>query len=80
MRRRPRAPAEGWCQQRQPEVASWADFLLPGRGSGSMLGALGPCDSRIANLGEGLMGKEDQGLVDFFVNDIHATSEKMISG
>ena len=44
-----------------------------------MLEAFGP-DKLLANLGEGLGGKEDQGLVDFFVNDIHATSEKMISG
>ena len=45
----------------------------------AMLEAFGP-DKLLANLGEGLGGKEDQGLVDFFVNDIHATSEKMISG
>ena len=45
----------------------------------AMLEAFGP-DKLLANLGEGLGGKEDQGLVDFFVNDIHATSAKMISG
>ena len=44
----------------------------------AMLGALGP-DKLIANLGEGLMGKEDQGLVNAFVDDVHATSRKLIA-
>jgi uroporphyrinogen decarboxylase len=44
----------------------------------AMLTAFGP-DKLLANLGEGLGGKEDQGLVDFFVNDVHATSAEMIA-
>ena len=44
----------------------------------AMLRALGP-DKLIANLGEGLMGKEDQGLVNAFVDDVHATSRKLIA-
>lgn len=43
-----------------------------------MLADLSP-DKLIANLGEGLMGKEDQGLVDAFVDDVHATSAALIA-
>jgi len=43
-----------------------------------LLGALGP-QRLIANLGEGLGGKESPELVNVFVNTIHEESEKMIN-
>lgn len=45
---------------------------------GAMLAALSP-GKLIANLGEGLMGKEDQDLVSLFVDEIHAQSGKMLA-
>ena len=66
------ANADGWWGVTLWRVATVAEVV-------AMLEAFGPV-KLLANLGEGLGGKEDQGLVDFFVNDVHATSAKMISG
>lgn len=49
----------------EAEVASLLADLAPGR--------------LIANLGEGLGGKEDQGLVNLFVDEVHRQSEAMLA-
>ena len=48
----------------EAEVASLLTDLSPGK--------------LIANLGEGLGGKEDQGLVNLFVDEVHRQSEGML--
>jgi len=50
----------------EAEVASLLSDLAPGR--------------LIANLGEGLGGKEDQGLVNLFVDEVHRQSEGLLAG